>query len=285
MRWTDSGVKYEPDIRHVETIVQSLVGPKCNSVSTPGTNEHQEHENTYLGPMQSTEYRALAARCNFLAQDRPDLQYAVKEVCRGMAKPTEEDMHKLKRIARYLSQAPRLVFTWPFQHKPKILQVYSDTDWAGCRATRKSTQGGVICYGSHVIKTYSSTQATIALSSGEAEYYGLVKSASIGLGVQAMYSDLGEDIKINLNTDASAAKAIASRRGLGKLRHLAVHLLWLQQQVASECLSISKVRGDSNPADILTKYVSRDILIKHLEAMSIGFEEGRAKECPELTSG
>ena len=99
-----------------------------------------------------------------------------------------------------------------------------------------------------------------------------------------MYSDLGEDIKVNSNTDASAAKAIASRRGLGKLRHLAVHLLWLQQQVASESISISKVKGDSNPADILTKYVSKDILMRHLEAMNLHFEEGRAKECPELTS-
>ena len=49
-------------------------------------------------------------------------------------------------------------------------------------------------------------------------------------------------------------------------------------------LKYIKSKGDSNPADILTKYVSKDILIKHLEAMSIGFEEGRAQECPELSS-
>ena len=200
-----------------------------------------------------------------------------------MANPTEEDLHKLKRIARYLSQAPRLVFSWPFQAKSPILQVYSDTDWAGCRATRKSTQGGLIYYGKHVIKSYSSTQATIALSSGEAEYYGLVKSASVPLGIQAMYSDFGESVKINLNTDASAAKAIASRRGLGKLRHLAVHLLWLQQRVASEDLSISKVKGEHNPADILTKYVNREMLLRHLDAMHVQFEAGMAKECPELS--
>ena len=137
-------------------------------------------------------------------------------------------------------------------------------------------------YGKHVIKSYSSTQATIALSSGEAEYYGLVKSASVALGLQAMYSDLGEDVAINLNTDASAAKAIATRRGLGKLRHLAVHLLWLQQRIAVGDLSISKVKGDNNPADIFTKYVSREILLRHLTAMGLYPEQGRAHECPEL---
>ena len=98
-----------------------------------------------------------------------------------------------------------------------------------------------------------------------------------------MYSDLGESVAINLNTDASAAKAIATRRGLGKLRHLAVHLLWLQQRVAVGDLSISKVKGESNPADILTKNVNREILLRHLTAIGLHFEEGRARECPELS--
>ena len=153
VRWTDQGIKYEADLRHVETVVDKLVGLNCKPVSTPGTSEYQEHENTYLEAKQATEYRALAARCNFLAQDRPDLQFAVKEVCRGMANPTEEDLHRLKRIGRYLKQSPRMVFYWPFQSPPQALQVYSDTDWAGCRVTRKSTQGGMVFYGNHCIKS------------------------------------------------------------------------------------------------------------------------------------
>ena len=60
-------------------------------------------------------YRACAARANFLAQDRADIQYATKEVCRGMAKPTQADMVKLKRVVRYLKDSPRAVYVWPFQ--------------------------------------------------------------------------------------------------------------------------------------------------------------------------
>ena len=131
-----------------------------------------------------------------------------------MAKPTYEDLHKLKRIARYLKHSPRMVFYWPFQSTPNEIIVYSDTDWAGCRTTRKSTQGGIVFYGKHCIKSYSSTQAIIALSSGEAEYYGCVKAASIALGIRAMFADLGEHVKIQIKTDASAAKGIATRRGL-----------------------------------------------------------------------
>ena len=66
------------------------------------------------------------------------------------------------------------------------------------------------------IKSWSSTQILIALSSGEAEYYGVVKAASVALGTQAMLKDMGFDLPIEVMTDASAAKGIATRKGLGK---------------------------------------------------------------------
>ncbi len=83
----------------------------------------------------------------------------------------------------------------------------SDSDVAGCRETRKPTSGGVLQLGSHTIKTWSSTQSVIALSSGEAEYYGMVKAASQGLGIKAMLRDFGiaDDIHVEIKTDSSAA--------------------------------------------------------------------------------
>ena len=77
--------------------------------------------------------------------------------------------------------------------------------------------------GAHLIKAYSRTQANIALSSGEAEFYDNVKSGSIALGCRAMARDLGVDGKIKIITDASAAKGITMRRGLGQVRHIEVN--------------------------------------------------------------
>ena len=97
-----------------------------------------------------------------------------------------------------------------------------DTNFAGCLRTRKSTSGGVITIGDHVIKTWSTIQSVIALSSGEAEYHGMVRGASIGLGIQSMLADLGVALQLRSRTDASAAKGVASRRGLGKGRQIEV---------------------------------------------------------------
>ena len=88
--------------------------------------------------------------------------------------------------------------------------------------------------GDHCIKTWSSTQSVIALSSGEAEYYGLVKGASQSIGIQSMLRDLGVEAKIKINTDASVAKSIAMRTGAGKVRYIEVNQLWVQEKVPKD---------------------------------------------------
>ena len=140
-------------------------------------------------------------------------------------------------------------------------------------------------YGRHCIRTYCSTHSCIALSSAEAEYYGLVKAGSVALGLRSLYADLGHAIKLQLFTDASAAKAIATRRGLGKVRHMAVHLMWLQEKVANSELEIFKVRGEANPADLLTKYLAQEPMSRHMRCIDYAIENGRAEACPELAQG
>ena len=134
------------------------------------------------------------------------------------------------------------------------------------------------------IKSWSSTQSLIATSSAEAEYYGIVKAASIGLGVHAMMTDLGYQFSLKVITDASAAKAIASRQGLGKPRHIAVHYLWVQQRVKNGDFAVEKCWGGENPADLLTKYLSRSIMFKNMGMFGLKICEGRAASAPEVSS-
>ena len=83
-----------------------------------------------------------------------------------------------------------MVFTYNRQVANGI-DVYTDTGWAGCVRTRKSTSGGCVTIGKHLLKAWSSTQSSLALSSGDAEYYGVVRGVGVGLGMQALYRDLG----------------------------------------------------------------------------------------------
>ena len=134
------------------------------------------------------------------------------------------------------------------------LEVYVDSDWAGS-TDRKSTSGGIICIGGAAIKHWSRTQKARALSSGEAEYYAVVTGSAEGLGSQSLATDLGWKFqcRIVVKTDSSAAKSVAGRRGLGKLRHVELKYLWVQEAVAKGRISLKKISGVHNPADILTK--------------------------------
>ena len=136
-------------------------------------------------------------------------------------------------------------------------------------------------FGSHVVKSWSVTQATVALSSAEAEYSADVKAASAGLGFMGLLGDLGiSGVSLHVHTDSSAAIGIANRTGVGKIRHIAVHLLWLQEKLKSGALQLHKVLGARNVADVLTKHVVSETLNRHLPALALTFQAGRASSAP-----
>ena len=171
-----------------------------------------------------------------------------------------------------------------YQEEVKKVHVWVDTDYAGCRKTRKSTSGGILMFGEHVVKGWSVTQNVIALSSGEAEYYGIVKGSSVGLGARSVLKDLGSTVRICVMTDSSAAKGMASRKGLGKVRHVEVSQLWVQQKVGSGEIELKKVEGASNLADALTKHVEFEGIQKHLVGTHQWLAEGRHELMPQVAA-
>ena len=114
-------------------------------------------EETELCPQEASEYRAAAARLNYLALDRPDILFASKECSRRMSSPRNGDWEAVKRVVRYLLGKPRLIWRFVWQEAPKFLSAFSDSNWAGCHDTRKSTSGACLMHGSHLVKAYSRT--------------------------------------------------------------------------------------------------------------------------------
>ena len=145
-----------------------------------------------------------------------------------MSKPTTGSLRRLGRIDRYLKEYPRLVWEYPMQTEQTEIVVRTDADWASCRRLRKSTAGGNICIGDHCIKVWAKTQAVIAKSSAESELYGVARGACEGLGMRTLCADIGSDVGIRLELDATVAKGILGRQGLAKARHIDVNCLWLQ---------------------------------------------------------
>ena len=99
--------------------------------------------------------------------------------------------------------------------------------------------------GQHCLRTWSSTQGAIALSSAEAEFYALIDAVLRAKWAQSVLKELGVPVSLVAEacTDSAAAKSFVSKRGLGRMRHLELRDLWLQREVGEEKVVIRKAAG------------------------------------------
>ena len=120
----------------------------------------------------------------------------------------------------------------------------------------------------------------MCLSSGESELAAVVRASAEGLVLRSILEDFGVKVRITIRSDATAAIGMVKRQGLGKVRHLAVADLWVQQRVKMKELTLLKHPGRENPADLLTKVLPREHCQYLMAKVGASFIEGRAKAAP-----
>ena len=117
--------------------------------------------------------------------------------------------------------------------------------------------------------SWSRTQQVISLSSAEAELHGLTKCASEGLAAKKMAEECFINIPMRLLTDSSAAKGIIMRNGVGKVKHLEVKCLWVQERESAGDFVCIKVPRLENCSDLLTHHYSESEARLHLTRMGL----------------
>ena len=186
-------VRIEPDIRHAERVLRDLglEGNKVKPLMTPGFKLDEKEF-----ALRETEipYRSCVMRLSYFSQDRAGLGEPVKCSAKSMAKPN----------------------TWPYtsptrQTFPSSISIHVDSDFAGCRSTRRSTTSMVQMVSEHVVKHTSNLQGATGLNVSECEYDALTHGAAHGLGLKAYMADLVFDMSLQIFSDSSAARAFASR--------------------------------------------------------------------------
>ena len=135
-----------------------------------------------------------------------------------------------------------------------VLEVFTDSDWASDRVSRRSVSCGILMFGRCLVYSASRTQKVISLSSAEAEVYACSSGASDAILLARLLTWItNKRTLIYIYTGSSGAKGILSRRGVGRLRHLSCRILWLQEMVGNGTLKLCSTSGHQNPADISAK--------------------------------
>ncbi|KAJ0546658.1 putative RNA-directed DNA polymerase [Helianthus annuus] len=157
---------------HATDIIARAGMQSCNPVATP-VDTHTKLSATPSEPFHDpTLYRSLAGALQYLTFTRPDITYAVQQVCMHMHAPCFDHWHALKRILRYVKGTSSFGITLG-PSRATSLVAYTDADWVGCPDTRRSTSGYCVYLGDNLISWSSKRQATVSRSSVEAEYRGV----------------------------------------------------------------------------------------------------------------
>ena len=270
--------EFEPAIqshpKHLEKLFELLkisrgLKPKKTPVH-PMLDEDNNSE--MLDSHQASIYRSCIGILLCVTCDSVECQYAIRGLSQSMSKPTKQPMECSRYLCTYLLGCTDKCFMLKHEshqgllhYNPEdyTLEIYSDSDWAKHRTTRRSVSAGYLFMFGNLLYSSWRSQKALALSSCEAEVYAGTSATSDPVLMYHCICFCGgpnETVKVKLALDNAAGQNF-HRSGVGRLRHISLRLLWMQQKVQEKFLSVGPVSTKQNPSDLGTKRLNRDRML------------------------
>ncbi|XP_062179617.1 uncharacterized mitochondrial protein AtMg00810-like [Phragmites australis] len=190
-----------------------------------------------------TDFCSLAGALQYLTFTRPDISYAVQQVCLHMHDPREPHLSALKRILRYIRGTLDLGLHIQRSAKDDLV-VYSDADWAGCPNTRKSTSGYAVFLGDNLVSWSSKRQNTVSRSSAEATWLRQL--------LHELHSPPSKATMVYCD-NVSAVYLLSNPVQHQRTKHVEIDLHFVREKVAVGAIRVLHVPMTSQYADIFTK--------------------------------
>ena len=229
----------------------------CRPNTTPMDSSTKLHATTGtpLSAEASSSYRRLIGRLIYLNNTRPDIAYAVQQLSQYMSSPTDAHLQAAYRILQYLKGTPGSGIFFSATGTPQ-LRAFSDSDWAGCQDSRRSTTGFVVYFDSSLISWQSKKQSTVSRSSSEAEYRALASTTCELQWLTYLLHDFRMTFvePATIYCDNHSAIRIATNPVFHeRTKHIEIDCHVVRQQVTSGHLKLLPVSSSLQLADIFTK--------------------------------
>jgi hypothetical protein len=227
----------------------------CHPVSTP-TDTQSKLSATSGSPFPDPSlYRSLAGALQYATLTRPEIAYAVQQICLHMHAPRDSHFSLIKRVLRYLKGTLDLGLVL-YRSSTHSLVAYSDADWAGCPDTRRSTSGFCMYLGDNLISWSSRRQTTVSRSSAEAEYRAVATCVAESCWVRQILQELHRPIHhatIVYCDNVSAVYMSANPVHHRRTKHIELDIHFVREKVAIGDVRVLHVPSSSQFADIFTK--------------------------------
>jgi len=236
-------------------LLQKAGMAECHSTSTPVDSRAKLSATEGAPVADPATYRSLAGSLQYLTLTRPDLAYAVQQVCLFMHDPREAHLALIKRILRYVKgtlSAGLHISTGPID---KFI-AYSDADWAGCPDSRRSTSGFCVFLGDSLVSWSSKRQTTVSRSSAEAEYRAVAHVVAECCWLRQLLQELHVPLKVatvvycdNVSAVYMTANPVHHRR----TKHIEIDIHFVREKVALGEVRVLHVPSKYQFADLMTK--------------------------------
>eukprot|EP00435_Cladocopium_sp_Y103_P067749 s1389_g30.t1 len=265
-----SGVTINMGAKYVEKLVQLLGLENKRARATPEA-VIEEGSSTELDEARRSNYATAVGMLLYISGDCPDAQHGIRKVASHLVKPTEKQYKQLEHLVCYLkgiawfaiklaktSCGSSVLEPSGEERKEHLLEVFTDSDWAGNKETRKSISSAHLCLNGVLVYALTRTQKSVAMSSCEAEYVAMTTGTSEAVFLKNCIEFLtGQKCRITLRCDSSSARAFCHRQGVGRVRHISCGLLWLQELVQKGEVDVKPVSTRRNTADLSSEIQSK----------------------------
>ena len=230
-----------------ESRIPLIVKEKLTRKMCPVTKEEREE-------MATIPYRsALGSLMYLMVSTRPDLAASVSILSRFMDNPGQH-WEALKRVLRYVKHTRSYSLTFCKKANGE-LEGSTDSDWAGCEDTRRSTTGYVFTMCGGAISWSSQRQSTVALSATEAEYMASTQGAREAVWLRRFLKEIGEKQEsVQIYSDNQSSMRLM-RSGVyhGRTKHIDVRHHYVRDLITEGLVKFSFLPTSELPADVLTK--------------------------------
>lgn len=240
----------------------------CTIKATPMNLKQKLQQDDGAGKINQKLYRSLVGGLMYLTHTRPDISFAVGVVSRFMCNPSKEHYGVAKRILRYIAGTIGYGIWYTVVPNFKLFG-FSDSDWASSLDDRKSTSGNVFNMGSGAITWMSKKQATVALSTAEAEYISATTAASQIVWLRKMLNDVQQKQEEGTELFCDNKSTIAMIKNPvfhGRTKHIDLRFHFIRELAAKGELIMKFCSTEVQLSDILTKALptQRHVYLRNL---------------------
>ncbi|KAD2392703.1 hypothetical protein E3N88_39680 [Mikania micrantha] len=261
--------------KYTKELLKKFDLQNCKNCSNPMSSTTQLDADLKGKSVDETLYRCMIGSLMYLTASRPDIMFATCVCARFQAAPKESHMIAVKRIFRYLQGTQSLGIWYSTGHSCKLV-AFSDSDYAGCKLTRKSTSGGCQFLGNCLVSWQSKKQTSVATSTAEAEYIAAASCTSQILWLQTQLLDYGiKESKTPLLMDSASALCIVKN----PVQHSRTKHIEIRHHFIRDCFEKAEPEMQSEDQEIETE----DDQAKDDQDHMIGVEKAGNDQEPEVS--